>query len=75
MQSGINCSSAICQREGGSASGKHVKTFAYLLVLVIDLTFVLLFYQGVPMESHPSKIVGSRGSKNRFFDFDKLAEV
>jgi hypothetical protein len=27
------------------------------------------------MESHPSKLVGSRGSKNRFFDFDKLAEV
>ncbi|CAM8904148.1 unnamed protein product [Rhodiola kirilowii] len=31
--------------------------------------------KGVPMESHPSKLVGSLGSKNRFFDFDKLAEV
>uniref|UniRef100_A0A2P2P3S5 Ribonucleotide reductase large subunit domain-containing protein n=1 Tax=Rhizophora mucronata TaxID=61149 RepID=A0A2P2P3S5_RHIMU len=27
------------------------------------------------MESHPSKLVGSRGSKNRYFDFEKLAEV
>lgn len=27
------------------------------------------------MESHPSKLVGSRGSKSRYFDFDKLAEV
>ncbi|CAN0865508.1 Ribonucleoside-diphosphate reductase large subunit [Linum grandiflorum] len=31
--------------------------------------------KGVPMESHPSKLVGSRGSMNRFFDFDKLAEA
>uniref|UniRef100_A0A7N0T9S6 Ribonucleoside-diphosphate reductase n=1 Tax=Kalanchoe fedtschenkoi TaxID=63787 RepID=A0A7N0T9S6_KALFE len=31
--------------------------------------------KGVPMESHPSKMVGSLGSKNRYFDFDKLAEV
>ncbi|KAK1264362.1 Ribonucleoside-diphosphate reductase large subunit [Acorus gramineus] len=30
---------------------------------------------GVPLESHPSKLVGSRNSKDRFFDFDKLAEV
>ncbi|KAJ6835277.1 ribonucleoside-diphosphate reductase large subunit-like [Iris pallida] len=29
----------------------------------------------VPLESHPSKVVGSLGSKNRYFDFDKLAEV
>ncbi|WZZ10233.1 hypothetical protein YC2023_096154 [Brassica napus] len=29
----------------------------------------------VPLDSHPSKIVGSLGSKNRYFDFDKLAEV
>ncbi|KAJ6805573.1 ribonucleoside-diphosphate reductase large subunit-like [Iris pallida] len=29
----------------------------------------------VPLESHPSKLVGSIGSKNRYFDFDKLAEV
>ncbi|KAL5223571.1 hypothetical protein ABZP36_010210 [Zizania latifolia] len=29
----------------------------------------------VPIESHPSKLVGSTGSKNRYFDFDKLAEV
>ncbi|CAK9179261.1 unnamed protein product [Ilex paraguariensis] len=31
--------------------------------------------KGVPMEAQPSKLVGSRGSKNRYFDFDKLAEV
>lgn len=31
--------------------------------------------QGVPFESHPSKLAGSKGSKNRYFDFDKLAEV
>lgn len=30
---------------------------------------------GVSLESHPSKLVGSIGSKNRYFDFDKLAEV
>lgn len=30
---------------------------------------------GVPADSHSSKLVGSRGSKNRYFDFDKLAEV
>ncbi|KAK9110525.1 hypothetical protein Sjap_018585 [Stephania japonica] len=29
----------------------------------------------VPIESQPSKLVGSRGSKYRYFDFDKLAEV
>ncbi|ONK68407.1 uncharacterized protein A4U43_C05F11190 [Asparagus officinalis] len=28
----------------------------------------------VPIESHPSKLVGSIGSKNRYFDFYKLAE-
>ncbi|KAJ1412918.1 Ribonucleotide reductase large subunit, C-terminal [Sesbania bispinosa] len=31
--------------------------------------------KSVPMESHPSKLVGSRGSRNRYFDFDKLGEV
>jgi ribonucleoside-diphosphate reductase subunit M1 len=31
--------------------------------------------KGVPMESHPAKLVGSNGSKNRYFDFDKLAEI
>nr|XP_019704796.1 ribonucleoside-diphosphate reductase large subunit isoform X1 [Elaeis guineensis] len=31
--------------------------------------------KGVPLESHPSKLVGSTGSKSRYFDFDKLAEV
>ncbi|KAK1300338.1 Ribonucleoside-diphosphate reductase large subunit [Acorus calamus] len=31
--------------------------------------------KGVPLESHPSKLVGSRNSKDRFFDFDKLAAV
>nr|GLL47487.1 ribonucleoside-diphosphate reductase large subunit-like isoform X6 [Ipomoea trifida] len=30
--------------------------------------------KGVPIESQPSKLVGSRGSINRYFDFDKLAE-
>lgn len=34
-----------------------------------------LLLQGVPLESHPSKLVGSRGSKSRYFDFEKLAEV
>ncbi|CAK8567834.1 unnamed protein product [Lathyrus sativus] len=31
--------------------------------------------KGVPMKSHPSKLVGSMGSGNRYFDFDKLAEI
>ena len=31
--------------------------------------------QGVPMEAHPAKLIGSRGSEGRYFDFDKLAEV
>ncbi|KAL0378409.1 UNVERIFIED_CONTAM: Ribonucleoside-diphosphate reductase large subunit [Sesamum radiatum] len=31
--------------------------------------------KGVPMEAQPTKLVGSIGSKNRYFDFDKLAEV
>uniref|UniRef100_J3LI42 Ribonucleoside-diphosphate reductase n=1 Tax=Oryza brachyantha TaxID=4533 RepID=J3LI42_ORYBR len=31
--------------------------------------------KGVPMESHPAKLVGSNGSTNRYFDFDKLAEI
>lgn len=31
--------------------------------------------KGVPMESHPTKIIGSKGHQNRFFDFDKLGEV
>ncbi|ERM96219.1 hypothetical protein AMTR_s00001p00124880 [Amborella trichopoda] len=31
--------------------------------------------KGLPTESQPSKLVGSRGSKNRYFDFEKLAEV
>ncbi|KAA8537935.1 hypothetical protein F0562_027485 [Nyssa sinensis] len=31
--------------------------------------------KGFPIESQPSKLVGSRDSKNRYFDFDKLAEV
>ena len=33
------------------------------------------YYKGVSVESHPSKLVGSTGSGNRFFDFDMLAEV
>lgn len=31
--------------------------------------------KGVPMESHPTKIIGSKGHQNRFFDFDKLGEI
>ncbi|KAK8463415.1 hypothetical protein SEVIR_1G363100v4 [Setaria viridis] len=31
--------------------------------------------KGVAIESHPAKLVGSSGSKNRYFDFDKLAEI
>ncbi|KAI5078500.1 hypothetical protein GOP47_0006171 [Adiantum capillus-veneris] len=31
--------------------------------------------KGVPLESHPSKMVGSRGHSNRYFDFDKLGEI
>lgn len=31
--------------------------------------------KGIPIESHPSKLAGSLGSKNRYFDFDKLGEV
>ncbi|XP_078428428.1 ribonucleotide reductase 1 isoform X2 [Wolffia australiana] len=31
--------------------------------------------KGTPIEAQPSKLVGSRGSKNRYFDFNKLAEV
>lgn len=27
------------------------------------------------MESHQSKLVGSRGSSSRYFDFEKLGEV
>ncbi|KAK6277125.1 hypothetical protein POUND7_017448, partial [Theobroma cacao] len=30
--------------------------------------------KGVPLESHSSKLVGSRGWKKRYFDFEKLAE-
>lgn len=36
---------------------------------------IFYFWQGVPMEAQPSKLVGSIGCKNRYFDFDKLAEV
>ncbi|CAM0942801.1 unnamed protein product [Alopecurus aequalis] len=31
--------------------------------------------KGVPIESHPAKLVGSIGSQNRYFDFEKLAEI
>lgn len=27
------------------------------------------------MESHPTKLMGSKGFSNRYFDFDKLGEV
>lgn len=35
----------------------------------------LCFLEGVTTESHPSNLVGRRGSGNRCFDFDELAEV
>ena len=44
-----------------------------LYLLIYSILFLKL--QGVPMESHPCKLVGSRSFKNRYFDFDKLAEV
>lgn len=50
----------------------------YLNLSIAHLCVTLRFLfdsQGVPMESQPSKLAGSRGSKNRYFDFDKLAEV
>ncbi|KAL8473747.1 hypothetical protein ACS0TY_029880 [Phlomoides rotata] len=31
--------------------------------------------KGIPMEAQSTKLCGSIGSKNRYFDFDKLAEV
>ncbi|CAN6443850.1 unnamed protein product [Victoria cruziana] len=31
--------------------------------------------KGLPQDSQPPKLVGSRGSYSRYFDFDKLAEV
>lgn len=31
--------------------------------------------KGVPMESHPTKLIGSKGYQNRFFDFQKLGEI
>ena len=31
--------------------------------------------KGMTLESQPSKLVGSRGWRNRYFDFDKLAEI
>lgn len=43
-----------------------------LFMLMIESHYPL---QGIPAESHPCKLVGSRGSKNRYFDFEKLAEV
>lgn len=45
-----------------------------VLLFILVIHFIVLL-QDVPVESHPSRIVGSRGSKNRFFDFEKLAEV
>ncbi|CAK9261871.1 unnamed protein product [Sphagnum jensenii] len=31
--------------------------------------------KGVPLESHPTKLTGSKGCNNRFFDFKKLGEI
>ncbi|XP_024375703.1 ribonucleoside-diphosphate reductase large subunit isoform X2 [Physcomitrium patens] len=31
--------------------------------------------KGVSLESHPTKIIGSNGHENRFFDFNKLGEI
>lgn len=40
-----------------------------------NLLLFLHSLQGVPIEAHPSKLVGSSGSKTRYFDFEKLAEA
>jgi len=47
----------------------------WLVVTSVPYTLHMFHFQGVPIESHPARLVGSRGSKNRYFDFDKLAEV
>lgn len=31
--------------------------------------------RGVPMDSHPTKVIGSNGYESRYFDFEKLGEV
>ncbi|RLN25709.1 hypothetical protein C2845_PM07G14800 [Panicum miliaceum] len=41
---------------------------------VCNLASIALPRFGVPLVSHPSKLVGSSDSKNRYFDFEKLAE-
>jgi hypothetical protein len=43
----------------------------------VDIQIIIFFFsfQGVPLESHPSKLVGSADYQNRYFDFDMLAEV
>ncbi|KAL2326039.1 hypothetical protein Fmac_025097 [Flemingia macrophylla] len=40
----------------------------------MELLYAKLIH-GVPMESHLSKLVGSSDSGNRYFDYDKLAEL
>ncbi|XP_024378320.1 ribonucleoside-diphosphate reductase large subunit [Physcomitrium patens] len=31
--------------------------------------------RGVPMDSHPTKVIGSNGYESRYFDFEKLGEI
>ncbi|KAH9691833.1 Ribonucleoside-diphosphate reductase [Citrus sinensis] len=42
---------------------------------VCNLASIALPRYGVPVQSNVSKLVGSRDSKNRLFDFERLAEV
>ncbi|KAH9757669.1 Ribonucleoside-diphosphate reductase [Citrus sinensis] len=42
---------------------------------VCNLASIALPQYGVPVQSNVSKLVGSRDSKNRLFDFERLAEV
>ena len=41
----------------------------------LAVSYRFLSVQCIPSESQPTKLVGSLGSKDRYFDFDKLAEV
>lgn len=78
VQSCIHCTTTICKREGMTCV-----EFWRVVVTLVGLDLFLSsrsqcfspYYKDVPMESHPSKLVGSTGSRNRYFDFDKLAEV
>eukprot|EP01018_Ginkgo_biloba_P026513 Gb_38108 [translate_table: standard] len=43
--------------------------------VVCNLASIALLRFVVPIESHPSKLAGSRGYRNHYFDFNKLAEI